>query len=120
MFTGIIEEVGTVGSVMRGDNVRRIRITAGAVLEGLEIGASVSIDGACHTAVAIHPDGFTVESVGSTISRTISGRYEVGSRVNLERAASLGTRLDGHLVQGHVDGVGELLRVYEEGAEVGG
>jgi len=115
VFTGIVEEVGTVSSVEPMENVRRIRIAASLVLEGLEIGASVSLDGACHTAVAIDSGGFTVETVGSTISRTISGGYDVGSRVNLERGAILGARLDGHLVQGHVDGVGELLRVSEEG-----
>lgn len=115
MFTGIIEEVGTVSAVQPMENARRITISASDVLEGLEVGASVSIDGACHTAVEISPTGFRVDSVGSTISRTITGSYEVGSRVNLERAAALGTRLDGHLVQGHVDGVGELLALSEEG-----
>jgi riboflavin synthase len=115
VFTGIVEEVGTVSSVEALDHMRRITVAASRVLENLEVGDSVSIDGACHTAVAVSADGFTVESVGTTISRTISGDYRTGSRVNLERAAALGTRLDGHLVQGHVDGVGELLRVSEEG-----
>ena len=115
VFTGIIEEVGTVSAFEPMENARRIRFSAAIVLEGLNVGASVSIDGACHTAISVDEGGFSVESVGSTISRTISGLYQLGARVNLERAAALGTRLDGHLVQGHVDGLGELLRVSEEG-----
>jgi riboflavin synthase len=115
VFTGIVEEVGTVSGIEPMENVLRIRIDASRVLEGLEVGASVSIDGACHTAIWVGSDGFEVESVGTTVSRTISGSYVVGSRVNLERAAVLGRRLDGHLVQGHVDGVGQLLRVSEKG-----
>lgn len=115
MFTGIVEEVGTISAIVSLENARRIRIHASTVLTDLEIGASVAVDGACHTAVEVSSEGFSVESVGTTISRTISGRYEVGQRVNLERAVALGTRLDGHLVQGHVDGRGKLLAVSEEG-----
>jgi riboflavin synthase len=73
------------------------------------------VDGACLTPVAVEPDGFVVELVLSTLSRTRAGRYVVGSPVNLERAMRADGRLDGHIVQGHVDGVGELLGVRQEG-----
>jgi len=115
MFTGIIEETGRVAAIEPLERARRIRVEAGTVLDGLSRGASVAIDGACHTAIEIDTDGFVVESVGTTLSRTVAGSYEVGSVVNLERAAVLGARMDGHLVQGHVDGVGTLLRVERDG-----
>ena len=95
--------------------MRRIRIRSGTVHGDLGLGDSVSLDGACHTAVELHEDGFSVDSIGTTMSRTISGRYAVDTPVNLERAARLGSRLDGHLVQGHVDGLGELRSVSEDG-----
>jgi riboflavin synthase len=85
------------------------------VLEDLQPGSSVSLDGACHTVVEVLAGGFTVHSVGTTLSRTVAGDYIPGSPVNLERAVALGTRLDGHLVQGHVDAVGELIELEARG-----
>lgn len=114
MFTGIVEEVGVVTDVRPVGDSREITIRAPA-FEGLLPGASVSVDGACQTVVRTVEDGFVVESIGTTLSRTILGRYEAGTRVNLERAMMMGGRLDGHLVQGHVDGVGEIVGVREEG-----
>ncbi len=76
---------------------------------------SISLDGACHTVVEVLAGGFTVNSVGTTLSRTVAGDYTDGSPVNLERAVAVGTRLDGHLVQGHVDAVGELIGVEDQG-----
>ncbi len=115
MFSGIVKEVGVVRSVRELDGVREIRIAATEVLDDLEPGASISLDGACHTAVSVEEDGFTVHSIGTTLGRTVSGSYREGSFVNLERSLAIGARLDGHLVQGHVDGVGELMAVSEEG-----
>ena len=115
MFSGIVEEVGTVGATREMDGAREVRIDASVVLESLEPGASVSLDGACHTVVEVLDGGFTVNSVGTTLSRTVAADYAVGSPVNLERAIAVGTRLDGHLVQGHVDAVGELVGVEEQG-----
>jgi riboflavin synthase len=115
VFTGIVEEVGEVRSVEDRDGARRIRIGARTVVEGLTVGASVAIDGACHTAVEVDSDGFSVDSIGTTLGRTLTASYVVGSRVNLERAARLGARLDGHIVQGHVDGLGELVWTGESG-----
>lgn len=115
MFNGIVEEVGVVRSVRELDGAREIRIEASAILDDLVPGASITLDGACHTAVSVFEDGFTAHSIGTTLSRTVSGGYAEGSAVNLERSLAMGGRLDGHLVQGHVDGVGELVGVSEEG-----
>ncbi len=115
MFSGIVEEVGMVQSITELDGAREIRISAGAVLDDLAPGASVSLDGACHTAVSVFESGFSVHSIGTTLSRTVSAGYVEGSPVNLERSLALGGRLDGHLVQGHVDGVGEMVGISEEG-----
>lgn len=118
MFTGIVEEVGRVRDVVvRGDG-RRIRIAAAGVLDGLRIGDSVSVDGACQTAVEIDAQGFAVDSIATTLSRTTLGALEPGDEVNLERALALGARLGGHLVQGHVDGVGIVARVDRAGEHV--
>ncbi len=115
MFSGIVEEVGTVRATREMDGARELEIEASIVLEDLQPGASVCLDGACHTVVEVLDGGFTVNSVGTTLSRTVAGDYAEGSRINLERAVAMGTRLDGHLVQGHVDGVGELIGIEPQG-----
>ncbi len=116
MFTGIVTALGTVEAIVEGDGVRRIRIaTPPGYLDGVEIGDSIAVDGACLTAVLLDDDAFEVDVITSTSSRTLAGHYGVGARVNLEKAMILGSRLDGHLVQGHVDGVGTLHAIAEEG-----
>ena len=115
MFSGIVEATGRIAEVAPTPNGRRLRLIAPGVLEGLKVGASVAVDGACLTAVALHADGFSVDVIGTTLEKTIVGGYAQGTTVNLERALRLGDRLDGHLVQGHVDGVGEVLAVVDEG-----
>ena len=109
MFTGIVEEVGIVRSIDRRSAYQRTTIEAITVLEELTIGDSVSLAGACHTVVAITASSFTVESVEETLKRTTMGDLGVGDRLNLERSVRLADRLDGHLVQGHVDGVGRVV-----------
>lgn len=111
MFTGIVEEIGTVASLCEHGDGLRIAVRARAVLEDTRPGDSISVDGVCQTVTALTDDGFTVEAVRTTLDRTAFRRYAEGRRVNLERAATLGTRLGGHLVQGHVDGVGEVTSV---------
>ncbi len=115
MFSGIVEEVGTVRATREMDGARELEIDATVVLEDLQPGSSVSLDGACHTVVEVLGGGFTVNSVGTTLSRTVAATYTAGSLVNLERALAVGTRLEGHLVQGHVDAVGELIGVEDRG-----
>lgn len=115
MFTGIVREVGRIGSVREGDDARRIRVEAPGLAGELEVGDSISVDGACLTVVAGDTEGFTVEVIGTTLSRTVAGGYEEGDTVNLEPALSVGDGLDGHFVQGHVDGIGRVVAVRDEG-----
>ncbi len=115
MFNGIIEELGMVTAVEDGQGLRRLSVQASKITSGLEEGASVAIDGACHTVTGLEGDTFCVESVTTTLSRTIAGTYRVGSHLNLERALAFGGRVDGHFVQGHVDAVGSLVSIEEDG-----
>lgn len=116
MFTGLVEAVGVVERVVETEGGRRLSLRAPEVARDMSVGDSVAVDGACLTAVDVTSDGFAVEVVGTTLSRTIAGLYRPGSRVNLERALRLGDRLGGHLVQGHVDAVGALEGARERGA----
>ena len=115
MFTGLIEEGGSIAEVRPGAEGARMRVMASTVLEGLAIGDSVAVNGACLTAVAITPEGFAVDCVAETLRRTALGGLVPGDRVNLERPMRIGDRLDGHIVQGHVDGVGTVRAARSEG-----
>ncbi len=115
MFTGIIEEIGTVADVREDRGGRIFTLACRTVLEGMKLGDSIAVDGVCLTATAIRPEGFTVEAVGTTLGRTTLGELTRGRRVNLERALALGARLGGHIVQGHVDGVGRVVAVSHAG-----
>ena len=113
MFTGIVTAVGTVRRVRR--TARGLRLTIAAPYRGLAVGESIAIDGACLTVVARGQGSFVVEAIATTRGRTKVARYAAGTRVNLERALALGERLGGHLVAGHVDGVGRVVRRVEQG-----
>jgi riboflavin synthase len=115
MFTGIIEATGRVVEAVDLDTTRRFTIQVAAFAGALHPGISLAVDGACLTAVEASDATFSVDVIGTTLERTIAGHYRVDTRVNLERAMTLGERLDGHLVQGHVDGVGHLERVTVDG-----
>lgn len=108
MFTGIIEAVGEVAAVTEGRGGRTLEIAAPFACE-LVPGQSVAVDGACLTVRAAAAGTFTVDAGVSTLERTVAGRYVRGAAVNLERAVGVGNRLDGHLVQGHVDGLATFL-----------
>jgi riboflavin synthase len=115
MFTGIVEEMGWVHRIEERPAGRRFWIAAGAVLADTRVGCSIAVSGVCLTAVGVEPGRFSVEAVPETLSRTTLGELRVGDPVNLERPLTLEERLGGHLVQGHVDGVGEVLAVTPEG-----
>ena len=115
MFTGLVEEGGTIRAVEPGEQGARLVIGAAAVLDGLRLGDSVAVNGACLTAVAIDDDGFAVDAVAETLRRTSLGELRPGDRVNLERPMRLGDRLDGHLVQGHVDATGTVVAIADDG-----
>lgn len=105
MFTGIVEELGTVVSRQGG----RMRISASTVLEGSDLGASIAVNGCCLTLVDSGPDWWETDVTDETYSRTNLGSLQPGDRVNLERPMALGERLGGHIVLGHVDAVGEVV-----------
>lgn len=111
MFTGIIEEVGAV-SRKQGANMT---ILAETVLDGIQHGDSIAVNGVCLTAIAFDSKSFTVQISPETFDCTTLGRINAGDAVNLERAMALGDRLGGHMVQGHVDGVGRVHSVENQG-----
>jgi riboflavin synthase len=115
MFTGIIETIGTVREWARNAAGARATIVAGPLVEGFRMGDSIAVDGACLTVTALKGKGFTCDLSPETLDRTTLGSLRVGSRVNLERPLRLGDRLGGHLVTGHVDGVGEIVRRTPQG-----
>lgn len=115
MFTGIIESTGRIVEALDLDSTRRFVVEAESFARELKPGESIAVDGACLTAVAFGGNTFSVDVIGTTLERTIAGGYRAGTRVNLERAMKMDARLDGHMVQGHVDGVGHLIRIMEEG-----
>jgi riboflavin synthase len=113
MFTGLIEEVGQVRMLDVDDRAARLEIACRRVLDDLPIGASIAVDGCCVTVTGTSDDAFTVDLMAETLRVTALGALVVGSRANLERALRVGDRLGGHLVQGHVDGVGTVRAVEE-------
>jgi riboflavin synthase len=117
MFSGIVEETGRIERTEEraGGAGRRLWISARRVLEDARVGDSIAVSGCCLTAVAVEPGRFTVEAVPETLSRTTLGAWREGEAVNLERSLRLDQRIGGHLVQGHVDGVGEVRGLSPEG-----
>lgn len=108
MFTGIIAEQGKVLSVNRGEGSATLRLQAPGTTEGLALGGSIAVNGVCLTATEIVGMEFSVDVMGETLVRSTIGGLQAGDAVNLERCVPAGGRLDGHVVQGHVDGVGSL------------
>lgn len=115
MFTGIIEDTGTVVDVRAEGFGRRLTLRTALPLAEVALGDSIACNGACLTAESFDGDTFTVVAGKETLDKTTTGTLGVGSRVHLERALRLGDRLDGHLVQGHVDGVGRIVSLDEQG-----
>ena len=114
MFTGIITDIGTItDSAERGD--RRVVVRCGYDMAGVAIGASIACSGACMTVVEKGADWFAADVSGESVSKTAAGMWDAGRRLNLERALKIGDELGGHIVTGHVDGVGEVIGICEEG-----
>ena len=111
MFTGLVETVGTVRDLQRGEGILRLSIESPELVPELAFGQSVSVGGVCLTVTALGGGAFGVEMMPETASRTHFSSLARGRRVNLERAMTLGGRLDGHLVLGHVDGTALLERL---------
>lgn len=115
MFTGIIEERGSVASIeLIGDNASLV-VSASVVTEGTKDGDSISVNGVCLTALNVAPNSFSADVSRETLDRSTLGSLKAGSPVNLERAVTPTTRLGGHIVQGHVDGRGTFLSATQDG-----
>ena len=114
MFTGIIEEMGTIQSIQRGEKSSILKIKGKKVLQGTRIGDSISTNGICLTVTKIENYSFEADVMSETLIRTNIGELTPGSYVNLERALSLETRLGGHMVSGHIDGTGKIREMKRE------
>ena len=111
MFTGIVEELGTIRSIQRGAHSAVLSIGASLVLSDLKIGDSVAVNGVCLTATSRDAGGFTADVMHETLNRSSLGALTVGSRVNLERAMAADGRFGGHIVSGHIDGTGTITAI---------
>jgi len=114
MFTGLVEDIGTVESVESGDDGARIRI-ATRITGEISSGDSVAVNGVCLTATSVDGDGFETEAMNQTLEVTALGGLEAGDRVNLELAMKASDRLGGHIVQGHADGIGTVASIEQDG-----
>ncbi len=114
MFTGIIEETGVVKSISRGARSSQLTIQAKLVVADVKVGDSISTNGVCLTVTAFGPGFFTVDVMPETIRQTNFNLLKPGSAVNLERALRLMDRMGGHMVSGHIDGTGKIVRSWEE------
>jgi len=109
MFTGIIEEIGKIKTVMRGARSVVVEVEAAVVTEGTKVGDSIATNGVCLTVTALTGNGFRADVMPETMERSNLGLLRPGDRVNLERALCLNSRIGGHLVAGHVDGTGRIV-----------
>lgn len=115
MFTGIVKEIGRVKSITPNSSGMSLEVYSKNLISEIEIDDSVSINGACQTVTHLGADYFRVQAVYTTIEKTTLGTLQVGQEVNLELALQLKTRLGGHLVQGHVNGMGKISRLQKKG-----
>lgn len=111
MFTGIVEEVGTISRISRGTHSAVLHIRGEKVLKGTKIGDSIAVNGICLTVTQLATDGFTADVMHETLNRSALAKLSAGSPVNLERAMAADGRFGGHIVSGHVDGVGKIIRI---------
>ena len=118
MFTGIVEECGTVLDVLKNGVSGSVQIQASTVLEGTKTGDSIAVNGVCLTVTKLTKSSFTADVMAETFRRTNLGNLEKNSRVNLERAMAADGRFGGHIVSGHIDGTGIISRIKEEGNAV--
>jgi riboflavin synthase len=119
MFTGIIQAIGTLRALEPRGGDLRLRLDTGRLpLDAVELGDSIAVNGICLTVVRLNPDGFTADVSRETLGSTTLGSWRSGTRVNLEKALTLSTPLGGHLVSGHVDGVGRVLKRSGDGRSI--
>ena len=114
MFTGLVEEVGTVERIQRGRQSAVLHLRAQAVLAGMKLGDSIAVNGVCLTVISFHTGGFAADVMHETLDRSALAKLRSGSRVNLERAMAADGRFGGHIVAGHVDGTGRTTRLQKD------
>ena len=114
MFTGIVEEMGTIQKIERGSQSAVLSIRCEKVLEGTQIGDSIAVNGVCLTVTSLRSDGYDADVMAETIRRSSLGSCKVGSQVNLERAMAADGRFGGHIVSGHIDGTGVIRSLTRE------
>jgi riboflavin synthase len=114
VFTGIITDIGTVRAVSKAGDTR-FEIRTAYDLSAVDMGASIACNGCCLTVIEKGPDWFAIQASAETLSKTTLGNWREGTRINLERALKIGDELGGHIVSGHVDGLGEIVSIKEEG-----
>lgn len=114
MFTGLIEELGIVKAIQSGAKSIQLTITAKKVLEDVKIGDSIAVNGTCLTVVRYHQHDFTADVMPETVKRTVLSQLKIGDVVNLERTLALGDRFGGHIVSGHIDGIGTILNMTKD------
>lgn len=119
MFTGLIEEVGRLARVQTISGGKRLMISASRIMEGTKVDDSIAVNGVCLTVTKLTHEGFWVDAVGETIHKTTIKNWRIGEKLNLERALRLSDRLGGHLVQGHVNGVGHVVTLEKLGENYG-
>ena len=119
MFTGIIEAIGTLQKIQpQGGDMRLTMNTGKLDMSDVALGDSIAVNGVCLTAIALEGQSFTADVSNETLSLTSLGKLSVGSEANLEKALTLQTRLGGHLVSGHVDGLSKVVKIYDDGRSV--
>ena len=114
MFTGLIEEIGTIESITNIGNARKIKVKSNKIIEDVKVDDSIAIDGVCQTVIDYGKDYFVVEAVEETMTKTNFKLLKPGKKVNLERAAKFGSRIGGHIVQGHVDCIGKIISIEKQ------
>ena len=114
MFTGLIEEIGNIKNIAHGSKSCKITITAKKVLEDVKLGDSIAVNGTCLTVVNYGVDYFTADVMPETVKRTVLAKLNNGDVVNLERTMALGDRFGGHIVSGHIDGLGEIVNMKKD------
>ena len=114
MFTGIIEETGTIREIQRGAKSSRLKIQGSLIFDDLKLGDSVAVNGVCLTVAEYTKDTFTADVMFETLKRTSIGDLTIGSRVNLERAMPANGRFGGHIVSGHIDGTGTIIEIKKD------
>lgn len=114
MFTGIVEEIGTIRNIQKGQVSGRLTIGAHKVLSDAKVGDSIAVNGICLTVTGLVPGGFTVDVMHETFARSNAGSFRVGTKVNLERAMAAGGRFGGHIVAGHIDDTGTIEKRWKD------